>query len=188
MRGGHRECHRNAASTAATKLKSDAQVTMRHAARAASTVAAGLSAFNTGFPAGTPSYGVDATQPHAECAGHRRLRMSRVRTVVVGVVAPPDAPCMRAVLARARRSNDDRKSREPRRKNIRDVVHTRRDPAEVGVRRLAMADHRVERVDGLVCQSGRNAADQPDRKAAPRYRRTCFRQASRSRRGPLRPR
>ena len=97
-------------------------------------------------------------EAHAEGPGHRGFRMARVRTRVCRMIAPPDADGSRGALADTGGRDRDCQRGEPRRNEVRDIVQSRRGPAEVGVGRLAMTDHRVQRVHRLVGHGGRHAA------------------------------
>src|SRR5260370_28880755 len=85
--------------------------------------------------------------------------MSGVGTVVIIVVWPPHAPSAPAIAAGDCGGEHDRQCGYSSRDEVRHIIDARRTPAEVRVWRLAMTNHRVQRVDGFVRQGGWHAAD-----------------------------
>jgi len=99
-----------------------------------------------------------------ERAGHRRFRPAGVRRAVVACVAPHRCPRIRCrrIVADGRGQNDQQR-RQPRRRQVDQIVESCGGKPEVAVTRRAMADHAVGGVDRLVGRATGQAADrQPE--------------------------
>ena len=99
--------------------------------------------------------------------------------------ARPPPPTRRRVSAAAATISS---ARQPRRRQVDEIVEPRRRPAEGVVARRAMADHAVGGVDRLVERARRAGRRARARTPARRRRRRNSRPGSRSRRGRRRPR
>ena len=100
-----------------------------------------------------------AREAQAEQARADRLRLRGVRARVPVPVAPEDAPAVLRVQAQNRARGQQKQRRQPRGDEIQHIVRLRRDEADIFIRRLHIAEHRVHRVDGLVEKAQRRAAE-----------------------------
>jgi len=95
---------------------------------------------------------------------HCRFRVARVRRAVVRGIAPHRVPGGRCRSPfRCRRRRDDEQSREPRRRQVEQVIEACSRPTEGLETRGTMPDHAVRRVDGLInCRTGEPSDDHPE--------------------------
>src|SRR5260221_3006482 len=101
-----------------------------------------------------------ATQFDSERARHRGLRKARVGTCVLARVGAAGAERRAASSESQRRSGSEEKCSDSRGDEIDGIVKPRRRAPEVEVTIVAVANHRVERVDRLVSQCKDRAANE----------------------------
>ena len=95
-----------------------------------------------------------------QCARAGRLGLPGVRAFVTVSVAPANTQRISVVQPQHARRRDQTDGSQPRGNKVENIIHTSGKLAEILIFVVVVAHHRVERVDRLIQQPQRRAADQ----------------------------
>ena len=100
-----------------------------------------------------------AREAHIQKARADRLRLCGVRARVLVAVAAEYLPAVFHVHAQKSARREHQQCRDARRQIVRNIIRLCRHKADVLIRRLDVAEHRVHRIHSLVEKAQRRAAD-----------------------------
>ena len=104
-----------------------------------------------------------AAQPDAEGSRHCSFALPGVRTGVAIPIAQPDPVCAARVQAQKLRRSYNTQCCETSRDEVRRVIEACRSAAEIEIGMLAVADHRIKRVDRFVGhRAGNSSGSEPE--------------------------